>query len=582
MKDTITMTETTTTNTTTERATITAGTRPGFVELAFTGKPDTATREALKAHGFRWASSRGVWYGKADEDTAREIINGATTEEAAPTAHKAEKAAAALDLWKATRTDALPGYGTENAYKDEARKAARARSIGYDRAVAEIVRKHLRARFPGFRFSVRSGGAGYLNAVTVELIGGYAPREYTACDTYGCPEKVIDKKSALGAVWEYTEKLLDAFDADDGDIYADYGANHDIYTRVEVYEYTATEPTPAQAAALDAFRASLEAWTVAENARRDAEHRAEMERREEERKEAEKRAAENRAKVERIEAGAVVEKIPEAEQKLYNCLQGWGKACDLADLREQVEKIAEDGRDPHRLAKPSRIVRLSEELYRDFCGLLMYNFSFLAGMGGNSTDDPRVTSWADFQKLNAEQRDSVVVYSSDCVAVCVGGETRLIIDPQGYNYARYTMIPEDGAVEPPAPDTREFYTPAPIAEQVQNITPGAVVSVFVDGGAIVNLLSELVAVRVVSVFGLQLTVQDGQRLRRVSLSGSVQVYPGRLEIPDIIRYKGNGARGLERDNAEKMELLRHYAAGRGVSALVDTVPGFKPYEARTT
>lgn len=41
MKDTVTMTETTTTNTTTERATITAGTRPGFVELAFTGKPDT-------------------------------------------------------------------------------------------------------------------------------------------------------------------------------------------------------------------------------------------------------------------------------------------------------------------------------------------------------------------------------------------------------------------------------------------------------------------------------------------------------------------------------------------------------------
>lgn len=60
--------------------------------------------------------------------------------------------------------------------------------------------------------------------------------------------------------------------------------------------------------------------------------------------------------------------------------------------------------------------------------------------------------------------------------------------------------------------------------------------------------------------------------------------PGFVEItfPGKPDTTSAGARStLERDNAEKLELLRHYAAGRGVSALVDTVPGFKPYEVRT-
>jgi hypothetical protein len=40
-----------------------AGKREGFVELRFAAKPSEAVREALKAAGFRWASSEGCWYG---------------------------------------------------------------------------------------------------------------------------------------------------------------------------------------------------------------------------------------------------------------------------------------------------------------------------------------------------------------------------------------------------------------------------------------------------------------------------------------------------------------------------------------
>lgn len=45
--------------------TVTAGKRPGFVDLLFASKPDVTTRSMLKAQGFRWSPTFGVWYGLA-------------------------------------------------------------------------------------------------------------------------------------------------------------------------------------------------------------------------------------------------------------------------------------------------------------------------------------------------------------------------------------------------------------------------------------------------------------------------------------------------------------------------------------
>jgi hypothetical protein len=42
------------------------GTKPGFTEIVFNAKPDEATRDELKAHGFRWSRYNGCWYGKTD------------------------------------------------------------------------------------------------------------------------------------------------------------------------------------------------------------------------------------------------------------------------------------------------------------------------------------------------------------------------------------------------------------------------------------------------------------------------------------------------------------------------------------
>lgn len=55
------------------------------VEIKFDGKPSEAVRDALKALKFRWHSVKKIWYGYTDEETARAAIESADkTEEAAP------------------------------------------------------------------------------------------------------------------------------------------------------------------------------------------------------------------------------------------------------------------------------------------------------------------------------------------------------------------------------------------------------------------------------------------------------------------------------------------------------------------
>lgn len=68
-------------------------------------------------------------------------------------------------LWDRCDVSALPGYGTDN----EIKKSVRAVGGSYDKAVTAYIRRELRTRFPECRFSVTSGGAGYLTAINIEI-----------------------------------------------------------------------------------------------------------------------------------------------------------------------------------------------------------------------------------------------------------------------------------------------------------------------------------------------------------------------------------------------------------------------------
>lgn len=47
------------------------------LEITFDGKPSETVRTALKGLRFRWAPSKGVWYGYATEEAVRAAIDEA-------------------------------------------------------------------------------------------------------------------------------------------------------------------------------------------------------------------------------------------------------------------------------------------------------------------------------------------------------------------------------------------------------------------------------------------------------------------------------------------------------------------------
>lgn len=49
----------------------------GSLEISFDGKPDASIRDVLKDHKFRWNGKKGVWYGKAEQQTIVDSLNAA-------------------------------------------------------------------------------------------------------------------------------------------------------------------------------------------------------------------------------------------------------------------------------------------------------------------------------------------------------------------------------------------------------------------------------------------------------------------------------------------------------------------------
>ena len=57
-------------------ATIKRNEQYGSIEITFPEKPSEAIRDELKTLKFRWNGKKGVWYGFADEELIRTVLNG--------------------------------------------------------------------------------------------------------------------------------------------------------------------------------------------------------------------------------------------------------------------------------------------------------------------------------------------------------------------------------------------------------------------------------------------------------------------------------------------------------------------------
>lgn len=428
-------------------------------EILFDGKPSEQILNVLKANGYRWHGVRRIWYGYKSAEEIAEILkaaeNGESAEKLTDSPKKTAQPVKRASLWERTRIDDLPGYGTpENHLRKEAQKEiqkakdAGGKYCGYDKAVAIVIRRILRDRFPEIKFSVTSGGAGYLNAVDISIKSSPYARNFIKGNPQAAYPENCDRyenSPELNAVLDFCNALHDSFDDDDGDHWGDYGAHHDLYGRAALdWEYKQTEPTEEQTADIKAFAKSAEE-------QKEKEHAEFLERcrLDEIEREKEEKAAEERRKIEEQQAAEIVEHIKvvdlaEEEQiAALDFITGYGKEGSIKHLKEVIDDYKKDGEEINNndLIISRKVIFTDRKIFENFSAMLWRDWEFLADKGGTESEDVRLKSFDDFMKLTREQRETVKTFSVDCVGVYLNDCLQYVIDPQGYNYARYIYIP---------------------------------------------------------------------------------------------------------------------------------------------
>ena len=140
-----------------------------------------------------------------------------------------------------------------------------------------------------------------------------------------------------------------------------------------------------------------------------------------------------------------------------------------------------EGRTKEESALIKREVHFAtSESYDAFCEMFLHDWDFLSGCGGTGTLDKRVTD-DNYTKLNAGQRESVTWILWDCVAVFLNSELKLIIDPEGFSYARYVNIVcgecekellSDAEKAEEETERNSFYMPDSIQTQAEAVESG--------------------------------------------------------------------------------------------------------------
>lgn len=581
--------------------TITPNAAYNSLEISFDGKPSEAARDALKSLKFRWHNVKKVWYGYADEATARAAIEGKPTE-----SKSAEKNATKINL-----------DGLENNKKTT-----------YGADFAAVLRADLKAR--GVKgVTIRAGRGGWADSITAtitmtaedfrsaeEAAARDGWRMFFNMQNYGVTvdgvyyhaagENAINSGSSytdnspasnfpiLRSFWrdqiarlsslnnhhltaeKYPElttaaferveaiyKIIDSYNWDNSDSQSDY---FDVGFYLDIDIKKPADFTPREYMT-DAEREQLEKDLAAE----DETERVRMEeykrQQEEARAESIRRAEQEARDVAEIAEAVTVEDLPEGYY-IDNLLGGIGKESTLDELKERADR-------PENAYITRRVTFSNAEALRKFSNMLLYDFDFLAGKGGTGTNDPRITR-ENMDRLNSEQRDGVKFYAVDCVAVYLGDALQFVANPEGYNYARYCYIPTQETREySPAESTARtaaeestqlepFYFPAPIEEQAAALPVGEVVTVYETNGfcwvqSLCGLLESVEAGKYAQYSGVYLTIRKGRKSARVFCRNGKETLAFRglpLVLPDSVIYESVTTTGT----GSTMKQYRQYAA----------------------
>lgn len=418
------------------------------IELVFEGKPENEILTAIKGAGFRWHNVKKLWYAKqtAERIALAESISGGHVAKVAEIEKK-------LSLWDRCQVADIPEHDKYMSTKE----------------IAELTRKHIKSRFPEIKFSCRIGSGGWAAANEVNFYFKSAP--FSKDSIY------------FEAVREYIKAWLWSFNYDNSDSMIDY-FDRGFYENISTWDFEEVAPTEEQTADLANFDEMKAASDAEKKAEEEAAYLLYIEECKKAEEEAEKRRQEDKKKHAEIIQHVKIVDIPENEKIIISGLMtcGSGKECNISE-------IIEEGTTKNKSALIKRCLYFEDSaIYNIFCSMFLYDFDFLSGCGGTGTLDTRVTD-DNIYKLNQIERDSVKWIMWDCVAVYLNNELKLIIDPEGYTYARYVNIVCDDytselltkAEEKEEKEEKEhFYIPAPIAEQAQNIKPGNYTIISID------------------------------------------------------------------------------------------------------
>lgn len=617
--------------------TIKHNTEKNGLEVYFNGKPAEEVREALKGLRFRWHSMKKCWYGRADEAAVVAAIGGKKAETKPAKATK--KTAQRINL-----------DGLENNKK-----------TCYGAEFAKVLRADLKARGAS-GFTIRCNRSGYTDSITATITldaadfrsaeeaaardgwttffnredSGWGPKvdgveyshfyegretetqKYITCGSHYTDKSEGSNFHVLRRFWyneiskfesvnnhnmrrdyyvELTDaafqrvaaivKIIESYNWDHSDSMTDY-FDVGFYLYIDIKKPADFHPREFMT---DAERVQLEKDLAADA--EEARRRAEEWRRKQEEDEAEaKRQAEQEERDRAaVLASVTVEDLPGDKQfYIFGLLGGIGKECTLDELRERADRV----RDAHITRK---ITFASREALAKFENMLLCSWDFLAGKGGTATNDPRVTD-ENFHKLNREQREKVKYFSCDCVAVYLGDALQFVINPEGYNYARYTYIPTAETVEETptasaaktaadeAASVDPFYFPAPVTEQADALPVGEVVTVYrVDGWLLQNVALSGVLLSVApgnyaQYSGVYMTIQHGKKAARVFFRDGEEavVFVGLpLALPDRVKYSEVSAQSSGavlchcREYGDELRQIIAYYAENGRFPVFDTV-----------
>lgn len=416
---------------------ITLNTEKNGIELRFDTKPNTDIITAIKEAGFRWSGKQKMWYAKQNDETvalANQISESEGSFEYKP------KIETNIDLWSLTRTEGIEdNYGKTR--------------ITNTKKIACNIRKHLRNRFSMCKWSVTSD----CNSICVKLLESPFSRNSEAL------KAIANYAYTYAQSWNYdnSDSMTDYFDVNFYGVYKNDIVNYN-YNQCKPNETELETDFLVKKSEFDAEQKKQEEErikkAVEESKIRQAEH--------------EKAEAERQKKIRRIEKNAEIKTV---DYTILNCVDtGTSKLNSVADYETEKEYT-------RHICKVSKEVYFNSEDYELFSKMLLSDFTFIANTGGTNTDDNRINGWEDYRQMTTAEKESVEFYSVGCVAVYCDNKLKMVIDAQGYCYARYVYLIDDSTkiVDDYRGDTgisdEEYYEYKKLADKLEDASAEIIV-----------------------------------------------------------------------------------------------------------